>query len=70
MLSIRLDAETERRLEAMAARTGRSADDHVREAILSHLEDLEDLEMAEERLKNPGRRWTLDEVERELGLDR
>ncbi len=70
MLAIRLDAETERRLEAMAARTGRSANEHVREAVLSHLEDMEDRELAEERLKHPARRWTLDEVERELDLER
>jgi RHH-type transcriptional regulator, rel operon repressor / antitoxin RelB len=69
MLAIRLDPEVERRLAVIAARTGRSTADHVQEAILSHLEDLEDVQIAEERLGNPGRRWTLDEVERELGLD-
>ena len=69
MLAIHLDPEVERRLVAVAARTGRSTDDHVQDAILSHLEDLEDIQTAEERLRNPGRRWTLDQVERELGLD-
>lgn len=33
------------------------------------LEDLEDVQIVEERLRNAGRRWTLDQVERELGLD-
>jgi RHH-type rel operon transcriptional repressor/antitoxin RelB len=70
MLSIRLDPDTERRLEAVAARTGRSTDDHVRDAILEHIEDIEDFEIAKERLENPAKRWTLEEAEREFGLDR
>ncbi|HEX5720458.1 MAG TPA: ribbon-helix-helix protein, CopG family [Thermoanaerobaculia bacterium] len=69
MLAIHIDPETERRLAALAARTGRSPDDHVRDAIRTHLEDLEDLELAKERLQNPAKRWTLEEVERKLGLD-
>lgn len=69
MLTIHLDPEIERRLAAVTARTGRSTADHVQDAILSHLEDLEDLQVAEERLRSPGRRWTMDQVERELGLD-
>lgn len=32
------------------------------------LEDLEDIETALERLRNPGRRLTMEEAERELGL--
>ena len=63
MLAIHLDPEVERRLTAVAARTGRSTADHVQDAILSHLEDLEDVQIAEERLKSPGRRWTLDQVD-------
>jgi|GEM_PF-4915565 len=33
------------------------------------LEDLDDIEVALERLKNPGRRLTMEEAEKELGLD-
>lgn len=69
MLAIKLDPEVERRLAAVAARTGRSTADHVQDAILSHLEDLEDVQIAEERLKNSGGRWSLDQVEREIGRD-
>lgn len=51
MIALRLPPEIEDRLEALAKRTGRSADDHARDAILEHLENLEDLELAERRLE-------------------
>ena len=69
MLSVRLDREMEERLAALAARTGRTKSYYVREAILEHLEDMEDRYLAIERLESPSRRWTLEEVERELDLD-
>lgn len=51
MLAIRLDEATERRLEALAARTGRTKTFYAREAIEAHLDDLEDFYLAEERLR-------------------
>ncbi len=50
MLAIRLPAEIESRLEALAQATGRTKTFYVREAILEHLDDLEDLYLAEQRL--------------------
>ena len=50
MLTIRLPAEVEARLEALARATGRTKTYYVREAILEHLDDLEDLYLAEQRL--------------------
>ena len=50
MLAIRLPDEIENRLEALAAATGRTKSFYVREAILEHLDDLEDLYLAEQRL--------------------
>ena len=50
MLAIRLPAEIESRLDELAKRTGRSKSYYVREAILAHLEDIEDLYLAEQRL--------------------
>ncbi len=38
------------RLEALAAASGRTKSFYVREAILEHLDDLEDLYLAEQRL--------------------
>ncbi len=50
MLAIRLAPEIEERLEALAARTGRTKTFYAREAILEHIDDLEDLYLAEQRL--------------------
>jgi RHH-type rel operon transcriptional repressor/antitoxin RelB len=72
MLAIRLPADVEQRLEALAKATGRTKTFYAREAILEHLNDLEDLYLAEQRLVEvrAGRIKTvsLDEVERDLGL--
>lgn len=51
MLAVRLDGETEGRLEALAARTGRTKTFYARAAIEAHLDDLEDFYLAEERLR-------------------
>ena len=50
MLAIRLPAEIEERLETLAKSTGRTKTFYAREAILEHLDDLEDLYLAEDRL--------------------
>jgi RHH-type transcriptional regulator, rel operon repressor / antitoxin RelB len=47
MLAIRLPQAIEKRLEKLARRTGRTKTFYVREAILQHLEDLEDIYLAE-----------------------
>jgi RHH-type transcriptional regulator, rel operon repressor / antitoxin RelB len=51
MLAIRLPQSIEKRLERLARRTGRTKTYYVREAILEHLEDLEDLYLAERALE-------------------
>ncbi|MGC8491983.1 MAG: type II toxin-antitoxin system RelB family antitoxin [Syntrophobacteraceae bacterium] len=70
--SVRLPEEAERRLDALARNTGRSKAFYIREAILEHLDDLEDIYLAEKRLEDlragRSRTYTLEEVERELGL--
>ena len=50
MLAIRLPADVEKRLDALAQATGRTKTFYAREAILEHLDDLEDLYLAEQRL--------------------
>lgn len=50
MLVIRLPAEDERRLGALARATGRTQSFHARQAILEYLDDFEDLYLAEQRV--------------------
>jgi len=42
---------------------------YAREAILEHLEELEDAYLGAERLKTPAKRWTQQELEAGLDLD-
>lgn len=51
MLAVRLPEDTERRLEALAERTGRTKTFYAREAIETHLAELEEFYLAEERLR-------------------
>lgn len=50
MLAIRLPEDLEKRLENLAKRTGRTKTFYARQAIEQHLDDLEDLYLAEQRL--------------------
>jgi RHH-type rel operon transcriptional repressor/antitoxin RelB len=74
MLAIRLPDNIETRLAALANQTGRTKTFYAREAILTHLEDLEDYYLAERVMekvrKGEERLFSLDDVERELGLER
>jgi RHH-type rel operon transcriptional repressor/antitoxin RelB len=70
MLALRLPAEIEERLEALARKTGRTKSFYAREAILRHLEDIEDAHLARERLKRGGGRVSLEELETELDDER
>ena len=71
MLALRIDSETEKRLEALAARTGRTKSFYAREAILAQLNDLEDFYLAEDRLKDfrTEDAISLTDLKVELGLD-
>jgi RHH-type transcriptional regulator, rel operon repressor / antitoxin RelB len=51
MLAIRLPESIEKRLEKLSLRTGRTKSFYVREAILQHLEELEDIYLAEQALE-------------------
>lgn len=72
-IRIRLESDIEKRLEALARITGRSKSSYIREAVLEHLDDMEDLYLAEARLKNlqAGHSETvpLDAVMRRYGLE-
>jgi RHH-type transcriptional regulator, rel operon repressor / antitoxin RelB len=70
--SIRLDAATEQRLDNLAAQTGRTKAYYLRELVKNGLQDLEDYYLAAATLervrKGEEAVYTLDEVERDLGL--
>ena len=70
--SIRLDPGTERRLDRLAAKTGRTKAYYLRQMIENGLDDLEDYYLAAataERVRSGEEGVvSLDEVERELGL--
>ena len=72
MLAIRLPKEIEKRLDALSKETGRTKSFYVREAILEHLDDLEDIYLAEQRLADiqAGRVKTipLEEAMKEYGM--
>lgn len=70
MLAIRLPEEIEARLTALAAKTGRTKTFYAREALLAHLDDMEDKYLAIDRLEDPGKRWTLEEMEQDIDLER
>jgi len=66
MLALRLPPEIERRLDALAKKTGRSKSYYAREAILRHIEDIEDYHLARRRLARGAPRVTLEDLERRL----
>jgi RHH-type transcriptional regulator, rel operon repressor / antitoxin RelB len=73
MLAIRLPEEIEKRLDALAKATGRTKTYYAREAILEHLDDLEDIYLAEQQLADihSGRAKTLplEDWMKSRGLD-
>ncbi len=70
--SLRLPDDVTRRLQNLADLTGRSKSFYMVEAIREHLDDLEDLYLATQRLAanraGQSATLTLDQVERDLGL--
>jgi hypothetical protein len=70
MLSVTFDQDIENRLEALGATDQGSKVALVQDRLRAALqEDLDDLRVARERLRNPGRRWTQEELERGLDLE-
>jgi RHH-type rel operon transcriptional repressor/antitoxin RelB len=74
MLAIRLPRTIEKRLDKLARRTGRTKTFYARQAILEHLEDLEDLYLAGRALdrirKGEERTTPLKTVMKRHGLGR
>jgi len=73
MLAIRLPAEVETRLDNLARSTGRTKTFYAREAILEHLDDMEDMYLAEKRLEEirfgRSKAIPLEDVMKQYGLE-
>jgi RHH-type rel operon transcriptional repressor/antitoxin RelB len=52
VLAISLPEKIEERLERLAKRTGRTKAYYIRQAVIEHLQDIEDVEVADKRLEN------------------
>ncbi len=68
MLAIRLPETIETRLNRLAEVSGLTKTALAREAILEHIDDLEDLYLAQARARTARKTISLEEVERLLGL--
>ena len=69
-MSLILSPHIEKRLQIMADSLGKDKNQIVEDAIISFLEDLEDIRDAEERLKDPLESYlTIEEMEKRLGLE-
>ena len=71
--SIRLPEEVEKRLDKLSLRTGRTKSFYVKEAICQHIDDLEDIYLADKRLENirAGRTKTvgIKEIMKRYGME-
>ncbi len=68
MLAVPLNSDLEKRLDALAMRTGRSKTFYAQQAIEQHLEDMEDYYLGHQAMQNSKRTYTPAEVKSELGL--
>jgi RHH-type rel operon transcriptional repressor/antitoxin RelB len=69
MLGVRLDTKMEKRLERLAKRTGRTKSYYMRKALEEMIEDFEDVAAAMERLENPGKRVSMEDMRKRLAVD-
>jgi RHH-type transcriptional regulator, rel operon repressor / antitoxin RelB len=70
MLALRLPKEIEDRLAALAKKTGRTKSFYARRAILEFMEDLEDLELGLQRLReDDGVRYSMADILSDLEED-
>lgn len=68
MLAIRLQPDTDSRLECRAKKTGRTKTFYAREAIFEHLDHSEDIYLASRRLESPAKIYSAQKVKHELNL--
>ena len=62
MLALRLPPDLEKRLADLAKRTGRTKSFYAREAIIEHIDDLEDAYLAEKSIEEGGEPIPLEDL--------
>ena len=67
-IAVRVPEEVVKRLDTLARKTKRTRTYYVREAILEHIQDLEDYYLALSRQEDNQTTIPFDEMERRLGL--
>ncbi len=67
-LSIRLDPKTEKKLEKLAKKTGRTKSWYIRHAIDGYIEEWEDYHIAISRLESEKGEIDISDVRKRLGL--
>jgi len=67
-ISIRLDTKTEKKLEKLAKKTGRTKSWYIRHAIDDYLEEWEDYHIALSRLEGEKGELDISKVKKRLGL--
>jgi len=74
VISVELDRDTDERLAELAARTGKTKAEHAAEILKYGIEDVEDyykaLEVSQRIERGEERTYSLEEVMRDLGLER
>jgi RHH-type transcriptional regulator, rel operon repressor / antitoxin RelB len=68
-LSIRIDDEIKARWEQLAKAHGLNPSQHMRDAIIDRLEELEDYYVVKERLSKPYETIPHEDVVKQLGLN-
>lgn len=68
MTSFKLDKDIEKRLNFLAEETGRTKTYYIKEALLAHLDDMEDRYLAYQRLEQPQEAISMDEAKLALNL--
>ena len=72
-ISLRLPDEISQRIEALSKKTGRTKSFYLLKAIVDHIDELEDLYLAEQSLIDVraglSKTYTLEEVEKDLDLE-
>ena len=68
-IALKVSSKLDQRLTMLAKKTHRSKSYYAREALERYIEELEDYYLAIAVRENPGKIYTLAEVEKMCGLD-